>query len=113
MIRLRADEADDLLRRAGEEGQHLHLVEGGHDRASTYEAFATALALPGWFGRNLDALHDCLADVAGRHDGAWTLLWRPVAGSAAARDAAVVAVLEDVEHEHAGLTVAVTTDDEG
>mgnify|MGYP004525092525 CR=1 FL=1 len=29
-------------------------------RASLHRALAQALQLPGWYGKNLDALHDCL-----------------------------------------------------
>ncbi|MBC9732115.1 barstar family protein [Nocardioides marmotae] len=32
-------------------------------RAETFEALGEALALPGWWGRNLDALADCLRDL--------------------------------------------------
>jgi ribonuclease inhibitor len=33
-------------------------------RAEFHDAFAEALTLPDWYGRNLDALHDCLTDVS-------------------------------------------------
>lgn len=33
------------------------------DRAEAMEALGRALALPEWWGRNLDALHDCLTDL--------------------------------------------------
>ena len=32
------------------------------DRASFHTVLAEALSLPQWYGRNLDALHDCLTD---------------------------------------------------
>ncbi len=31
--------------------------------AALHRAFAEALALPEYFGRNMDALHDCLTDL--------------------------------------------------
>lgn len=33
------------------------------DRASLHEALARVLPLPEWYGRNLDALLDCLTDL--------------------------------------------------
>lgn len=41
---------------------------------------ASALAFPGWFGHNWDALADCLADLEGRH----CVIWRGAARFAAA-----------------------------
>lgn len=39
------------------DGQVLQSLEDVHDR------FAQALDLPEWYGRNLDALFDCLTDL--------------------------------------------------
>ena len=39
------------------DGLEIRSVEEVHDR------FAQALALPEWYGRNLDALFDCLTDL--------------------------------------------------
>ena len=33
------------------------------DRETLHETLATGLCLPPWYGRNLDALYDCLTDV--------------------------------------------------
>ena len=33
------------------------------DREAAMEFFERALPLPEWWGRNLDALHDCLTDL--------------------------------------------------
>lgn len=33
------------------------------DRTEAIEALELALSLPEWWGRNLDALHDCLTDL--------------------------------------------------
>lgn len=49
-----------------------------------YDLLAQELAFPDWFGRNLDALYDCLTDVsedvrieiAGKDSLAFTLGWR-------------------------------------
>lgn len=32
-------------------------------KADFHAAFAEALSFPGWYGANLDALHDCLTDI--------------------------------------------------
>lgn len=39
------------------DGRELPSMEAVHDR------FAQALVLPEWYGRNLDALFDCLTDL--------------------------------------------------
>ena len=33
-------------------------------RSDLHRAFADALAFPDYYGNNLDALHDCLADIS-------------------------------------------------
>ena len=34
------------------------------DRAAAHDHLASALSLPEYYGRNLDALHDCLCELA-------------------------------------------------
>ena len=34
------------------------------DRDHFHTAMAEALEFPGWYGKNLDALHDCLTEVS-------------------------------------------------
>ena len=53
---------------------------------------------------NLDALMDCLRDVADRHDGPWTLVWRPSHGGA---DPGVLDVLGDLDDEYPDLSIVV------
>lgn len=38
------------------------------DKASAHDHLAERFALPGWYGRNLDALYDCLTDLVGPKD---------------------------------------------
>ena len=36
---------------------------GIRDKASFHDTMESALAFPSWYGKNLDALHDCLTEV--------------------------------------------------
>lgn len=104
--------ADELMAEALRGDVHLHVVIGGSDRESALSAFARSLVFPDYFGHNLDALLDCLRDLADLHEGDWTLLWRPlatVAGlGAEGPDDGVLGVLADLEQETAALTVVVS-----
>lgn len=42
------------------------LIDGEsiHDKEELHDAFSRQLSLPEWYGRNLDALRDCLGDIA-------------------------------------------------
>ena len=102
MIHIEAAGVDGLLARAVAGTDHVHLVDGGADREETYDRFVEALLLPEHFGRNLDALMDCLRDVADRHEAAWTLVWRP-----GAPDAGVLHVLADLDEEYPDLSIVV------
>lgn len=52
----------------------LHLDTAGvHDKAQLMDRLALALDLPPWFGRNWDALADCLTEVG--HDPGTVLEW--------------------------------------
>lgn len=55
-----------------------HVLDGTalHDQASTLDAIATLLDFPDYFGRNLDALRDCLADLSWLPAGEHLLVWR-------------------------------------
>jgi RNAse (barnase) inhibitor barstar len=47
-----------------EAGWDVALVPAAADDATLWDGFATGLDLPGWFGRNLDALEEVLGDLA-------------------------------------------------
>lgn len=102
MIHMEAAGVDGLLARAVAGTDHVHLVDGGADRDETYDRFVEALLLPEHFGRNLDALMDCLRDVADRHEAPWTLVWRP-----GAPDAGVLHILVDLDEEYPDLSIVV------
>ncbi|QFU92831.1 Barstar (barnase inhibitor) [Amycolatopsis sp. YIM 10] len=64
------------------------------------DAIAAALDFPDWFGRNLDALYDCLTDLSWLPAGEHVLIW---AGSEAFKTAdpkaylAIRSVLSDAQ----------------
>ncbi|HIZ97973.1 MAG TPA: barstar family protein [Candidatus Janibacter merdipullorum] len=108
MIHIEAAGVDALLARAATGTDHVHLVDGGAGREETYDRFVAALAFPEHFGRNLDALMDCLRDVADRHDAPWTLVWRPGHHDAhPGTDAGVLGVLADLDEEYPDLSVVI------
>ncbi|MGK2350450.1 barstar family protein [Cutibacterium sp. V947] len=51
-------------------------MAGGADLDAVLTGLGNALSFPSWFGHNLDALHDCLADVEGDTAVLWTG-WQP------------------------------------
>lgn len=66
---------------------------GLEDKAQLHEALARALDFPDWYGRNLDALYDCLTelDAVHLHLVGWQQLGTWKAGFAA--------VLSDAEND--------------
>jgi RNAse (barnase) inhibitor barstar len=75
-----------------------------------YDEVATAWALPEWFGRNLDALFDVLADLALRPT---VITWdglRQLADVDPVQTSAVVEVLRDACGQAAALVVIVRDD---
>lgn len=82
-------------------GAYPHVLAGSPtDKASTLDAIAAALSFPDWFGRNLDALYDCLTDLSWLPAGEHVLIW---GGSDALKEAdpraylAIRSVLSDAE----------------
>lgn len=68
-----------LLADATEEGRDPVVVPAGPDKAGTLAAFADRLGFPDWFGGNLDALADCLDDLAAALTGDREVVWDGVA----------------------------------
>ncbi|HEV7651284.1 MAG TPA: barstar family protein [Actinophytocola sp.] len=54
-----------------------HTIDGTQIRSKDdfYTAVAAALSFPDWFGRNLDALADCLRDLSWLPAGEHVLVW--------------------------------------
>ncbi|MGH3853656.1 MAG: barstar family protein [Pseudonocardiaceae bacterium] len=64
-------DATRALADARDRGAVAHLVGPVASKAEALEAIGVALSFPAWYGRNLDALHDCLADLSGEHVLVW------------------------------------------
>jgi RNAse (barnase) inhibitor barstar len=47
-----------------------------HDRQTLFDTLIMGLSLPDWFGRNWDALADCLQDMEWQPAGAYVLILR-------------------------------------
>ncbi len=62
-------------KRAGIAWLELDLA-GVADREAFLQRFAEAFSLPAYFGRNWDALHECLVDSAGRGTPGAIVHWR-------------------------------------
>jgi RNAse (barnase) inhibitor barstar len=62
---------------ASARGAYVHTVNGPglRDRLSVLDAIADALQFPEYFGRNLDALYDCLTDLSWLPTGEHVLIW--------------------------------------
>lgn len=63
--------------RARARGAYPHVLDSSShaDKASTLDAIAAELSFPDWFGRNLDALYDCLTDLSWLPAGEHVLIW--------------------------------------
>lgn len=78
----RAARADEIVHPL--EGSELALVRVDL-RQPVFDAFSRALAFPQWFGRNWDALEDCLTDLSWRQASGYVLLLEGFAESSSER----------------------------
>ncbi|MGB8960609.1 MAG: barstar family protein [Pseudonocardiaceae bacterium] len=74
MLRYVSD-ATYALAEARGRGALAHLVGAVTSKAEALDAIGAALSFPEWYGRNLDALHDCLADLSWQPAGEHVLVW--------------------------------------
>ncbi len=91
-------------------GALAHLVGSVTSTADALDAIGAALRFPAWYGRNLDALYDCLVDLSWQPDGEHVLVWAghrqlEVADPEGYR--AVLAVLDDAVAANTGLSVVL------
>jgi RNAse (barnase) inhibitor barstar len=81
-----------------ERGALAYLVGSVSSKAEALEAIGAALHCPAWYGRNLDALYDCLTDLSWLPAGEHVLVWlghRHLKAADPDGYRAVLAVLED------------------
>lgn len=91
-------DASLALAQARAQGAIAHLVGPVTSKAEALEAIGAALNFPSWYGRNLDALYDCLVDLSWQPAGEHVLIWTGYHELQAADPdgyRAVVAVLDD------------------
>jgi RNAse (barnase) inhibitor barstar len=62
---IRAYRIDDLMQSAAEVGQHFLYANlaSAQTKQDVLEGIATAFLFPAHFGKNLDALYDCMTDL--------------------------------------------------
>ena len=103
----------EVVRDAQNDGHEVSVVPAGATKAESLELFAETLDFPEWFGRNLDALADCLHDFAEQPlDGARArhLVWD---GAATLRRdhhdtfEDIAGVLDEVAQDHDGFVVTI------
>jgi RNAse (barnase) inhibitor barstar len=68
-------DATRALAEAQERGAAVHLVGPVTSKAEALDAIGAALRFPAWYGRNLDALYDCLTDLSWLPAGEHVLIW--------------------------------------
>jgi len=64
-----------ILAEAEDAGITVHVVDSPRSKAAALDAIGTALSFPAWYGRNLDALEDCLRDLSWLSGGPHALIW--------------------------------------
>ncbi len=109
MLRYVADAARALDEARGR-GALAHLVGPVTSKADALDAIGAALSFPSWYGRNLDALYDCLVDLSWQPAGEHVLIWAGHDQFEAADPAgyrAVVAVLDDATAARSGRPLSV------
>ncbi|MGH3887364.1 MAG: barstar family protein [Pseudonocardiaceae bacterium] len=95
-------------------GALVHLVGPVTSKTAVLDAIGTALNFPAWYGRNLDALHDCLVDLSWQPDGEHVLIWvghRQLEAADPEGYRAVLAVLDDAAAAGLGRPLSVVLAD--
>jgi hypothetical protein len=65
----------EILAEAESAGITVHVVDSPRSKMAALDAIGAALSFPPWYGRNLDALEDCLRDLSWLPAGPHALIW--------------------------------------
>lgn len=107
-------DAARALAEARGRGALAHLVGPATSKAAVLDAIGAALNFPAWYGRNLDALYDCLLDLSWQPDGEHVLVWaghRQLEAADPEGYRAVLAVLDDAAGAGLGRPLSVVLAD--
>jgi RNAse (barnase) inhibitor barstar len=102
-----------VVREAQRRGGDVSVVPAGATKAESIDLFAEVLHFPDWFGRNLDALADCLHDYAEEppeDGGPRHLVWDGVARLRVGQPESyrdITGVLAEVSADHDTFVVTV------
>ncbi|MGH3972915.1 MAG: barstar family protein [Pseudonocardiaceae bacterium] len=83
-------------------------------KTDALDAIGAALSFPDWYGRNLDALYDCLMDLSWLPDGEHVLVWaghRQLEAADPDDYRAVLGVLDDAASAGIGRRLSVVLAD--
>ncbi|MCP2260832.1 Barstar, RNAse (barnase) inhibitor [Streptoalloteichus tenebrarius] len=105
--------AAEVAARARRRGAVPHEVDASASRGkdAALDAFGRALSFPSWYGRNLDALYDCLTDLSWLPAGEHVLVWpghRALGGVDRPAYEAVRTVLAEAAQANPRLSVVLT-----
>ncbi|MQA61328.1 MAG: barnase inhibitor [Actinophytocola sp.] len=86
--------AATVVAEARSRGAYVHTLQGGElrDKHAVLDAFAAMLEFPETFGRNLDALYDCLTDLSWLPSGEHVVIWVGSGGLATENPKAYIAI---------------------
>lgn len=103
-------DADHALAHVRARGAAPHLIGPVTSTAEALDAIGAAMNFPAWYGRNLDALYDCLTDLSWQPPGEHVLVWTGYQELEAADPdgyLAVLAVLDDAAAASSGRPLSV------
>ena len=71
----RVADARRAVAQARDRGAVSHLIGPVTSTVEALDAIGAAFDFPAWYGRNLDALYDCLVDLSWQPPGEHMLIW--------------------------------------